>query len=58
MPVEFLGDPPCIIPLAKRLDARITPLVAADLAYHVKEAMPVLETLLGRLDRRAENGTS
>ena len=56
--MEFLGDPPCIIPLAKRLDARITPLVAADLAYHVKAAMPVLETLLGRLDRRAENGTS
>jgi hypothetical protein len=36
----------------------ITPLVSCGRGLHVKAAMPVLETLLGRLDRRAENGTS
>jgi ParB-like chromosome segregation protein Spo0J len=56
--VEFDGDPPrvtpCVIALeAKRLDARITPLVAEDLAYHVRAALPILETLLSQLDKRA-----
>jgi hypothetical protein len=56
--VKFEGEPDCVIALkAKRLDKRITPPLAADLAYNVKAALPVLENLLGRLDRRAaQNG--